>query len=172
MITAQELIRILDLKPLPVEGGYYRETYRSGLILSAPCLGGAYPGSRAVGTAIYYLLTPETFSAMHRLRSDEVFHFYLGDPVEMLQLAPGGSGRLITLGTDLRSGQQFQTVVPAGVWQGSKLRSGGAFALLGTTMAPGFEFADFEPGKQDELQAEYPDFAGWIEQLYSKRADQ
>ncbi len=165
MLTAQDLILHLGLQPLPLEGGYYRETYRSGLTLPADCLGGKYPTSRAAGTAIYYLLTPETFSAMHRLRGDEVFHFYLGDPVEMLLLADGGSGRLITLGTDLFGGQQPQMVVPAGLWQGSKLRPGGEFALLGTTMAPGFAFEDFEAGRRQELQGAYPDWASWIGQL-------
>jgi predicted cupin superfamily sugar epimerase len=111
------------------------------------------------------LLTPDTFSALHRLRGEEVFHFYLGDPMEMLQLAPDGSGRLVLLGTDLLSGQQPQTVVPAGVWQGSRLRPGGAFALLGTTMAPGFDFADFEAGKREQLQTQYPNFADLIERL-------
>lgn len=165
MLTGEQLIRRMELKPLPREGGYYRETYRSRLTLPADCLGGTYPGSRVAGTAIYYLLTPETFSALHRLRGDEVFHFYLGDPVEMLLLEGASSGRLITLGSDLVGGQQPQVVVPAGVWQGSRLRPGGAFALLGTTMAPGFDFEDFEAGQRAVLQAEYPDFDEWIEQL-------
>lgn len=164
-MTAEGLIRILEMKPLPREGGYYRETYRSRLTLPADSLGGMYNGPRAAATAIYYLLTPETFSALHRLRGDELFHFYLGDPVEMLLLESAGSGRWLTLGTDFASGQQPQVMVPAGVWQGSRLRAGGAFALLGTTMAPGFEFADFEAGKREELQTEYPAFSTWIEEL-------
>jgi len=165
MITAMELLEILELKPLPLEGGYYRETYRSSLVLPASYLSGTYPGCRSAGTAIYYLLTPETFSALHRLRGDEVFHFYLGDPVEMLQLPPDGTGQLLTLGTDLRSGQLPQALAPAGVWQGSRLRPGGQFALLGTTMAPGFDFADFEAGQREVLQRLYPAFADWIERL-------
>jgi predicted cupin superfamily sugar epimerase len=134
-------------------------------VLSEPCLGGVHAGARAAGTAIYYLLTPETFSALHRLRGDEVFHFYLGDPVDMLQLSPDGLGKWVTLGSDLESGQQPQVVVPAGVWQGSKLRPGGQYALLGTTMAPGFDVADFELGRREELLAAYPDFAEAIQGL-------
>src|SRR5579871_274890 len=98
-MTAADLIRLLDLRPHETEGGFYRETYRSPLLLPASALGPAYPAARSASTAIYYLLTPHTFSEMHRLPSDEVFHFYLGDPVEMLQLDDGG-GRVVTLGTD------------------------------------------------------------------------
>jgi predicted cupin superfamily sugar epimerase len=81
---------------------------------------------------------------MHRLRSDEVFHFYLGDEVEMLQLWPDGTGRRVGLGSDLAAGMLPQTVVPQGVWQGSRLVRGGRFALLGCTVSPGFDYADFE----------------------------
>jgi predicted cupin superfamily sugar epimerase len=154
VLTPAQLITALDLKPLPLEGGYFRETYRSPLRWNG----------KSASTAIYYLLTPDTFSALHRLPTDEVFHFYLGDPVEMLQLGPSG-GRTITLGTDVLGGQCPQAVVPAGVWQGSVLRPGGAFALLGTTMAPGFDFADYEAGERGQLTAAFPEFAEWIERL-------
>ena len=101
---------------------------------------------------------------MHRLQSDEVFHFYGGGTVEMLQLFPDGSGRTVILG-DLASGGQPQVVVPRGVWQGSMLRQGGAFALLGCTVAPGFDYADYESGLRDELLAQYPQFADLIRRL-------
>ncbi len=117
---------------------------------------------RPFGTAIYYLLAPETFSAMHRLKSDEIFHFYLGDPVEMLQLLPDGTGRTLLLGPDLLSGMQPQVVVPAGIWQGTRLLKGGRFALLGTTVSPGFEFADYESGQRDKPIKSYPKFREWI----------
>lgn len=113
---------------------------------------------------MYYLLTPETCSALHRLPTDEVFHFYLGDPVEMLQLFPNSTGRLLTLGPELRLGQQPQVLVPAGVWQGSALQPGGTVALLGTTVAPGFDFADYEAGTP-YLARQYPEFAARIERL-------
>src|SRR5215471_11491588 len=100
MLTAQEIIDALDLQPLPGEGGYYRETYRSGA---------SYPErGRSLSTAIYYLLMSDTFSALHRLPSDELFHFYWGDPVSMLQLWPDGTGRIVALGPDLRAGQALQ----------------------------------------------------------------
>src|SRR5579884_2951557 len=121
MITVAEILTILQLQPLPREGGFYRETYRSARQWPSAALAPTYRSTRAASTAIYYLLTPQTFSALHRLPTDEVFHFYLGDPVEMLQLGPGPEGRLVTLGTDLHAGQQPQVVVPAGVWQGSIL---------------------------------------------------
>jgi predicted cupin superfamily sugar epimerase len=171
MPTATDLIRLLHLEPLPREGGWYRETYRSALQLPAEVLSPRYEHARSAGTAIYYLLTPDTCSALHRLPTDEVFHFYLGDPVEMLQLGPGqkDGGRVLTLGSDILVGQQVQTVVPAGVWQGSVLREGGAFALLGTTMAPGFDFADYEAAEHDALCAAFPDFAQRITRLCPQR---
>ncbi len=165
-MTAEQLIALLGLSPLPREGGWFRETYRADLELPAGVLAGRCSGARAAGTAIYYLLTPDAFSALHRLRGDEVFHFYLGDPVEMLQLDPrSGAGRVLVLGSDLVAGQQPQAVVPRGVWQGSRLRPGGAFALLGTTMAPGFDFADYEGADPDALAARFPAFSEVIRHL-------
>jgi uncharacterized protein len=99
---------------------------------------------------------------MHRLQSDEIFHFYFGDPVEMLQLRPDGSGKVITLGSDILSGMQPQVIVPRGVWQGATLVKGGKFALLGTTVSPGFELADYESGERDELVNAYPQFRDLI----------
>lgn len=167
MPTADELIRLLRLEPLPREGGWYRETYRSALTLPASVLGLSHRAARSAGTAIYYLLTPDTCSALHRLPTDEVFHFYLGDPVEMLQLGPRAEdgGRIVTLGPDLLAGQQVQAVVPAGVWQGRRLRTGGAFALMGTTMAPGFDFADYDAADRVALSAAFPAFATHIAHL-------
>jgi predicted cupin superfamily sugar epimerase len=167
MLTAEDLIRLLRLEPLTREGGWYRETYRSTLQLPASALAPRYSATRAAGTAIYYLLTPDTFSALHRLPSEEVFHFYMGDPVEMLQLGPSPKegGRIVTLGSDILAGQQVQTVVPTGVWQGSQLREGGCFALMGTTMTPGFDFADYEAGERSVLTAMYQEFAERIARL-------
>lgn len=157
MATAEELIAALDLRPLPREGGYYRETYRSA----------DRARDRSLCTAIYYLLTADTCSALHRLPSDEVFHFYHGDPVSMLQLWPDGTGRIVTLGPDVRAGQAPQIVVPAGVWQGSWLAFGGRFAMLGTTMAPGFDRADYQAGERPTLTNAYPAFAALIARLTS-----
>ena len=102
---------------------------------------------------------------MHRLVSDEVFHFYMGNPVEMLQLFPDGKGKVITMGTDLKAEQSPQIIVPAGVWQGSRLAPGGAVALMGTTVAPGFDFADYESGELEKLIQQYPDFTTMIREL-------
>ena len=165
-LTADEVKRLLSLRPLPEEGGFYAETYRSEAI-PAEALPAGPSGPRSFGTAIYYLLTRESFSALHRLRFDEVFHFYLGDPVEQLHLRPDGGGRRVVLGQDLAAGMRPQVVVPRGVWQGARLLPGGrqGYALLGTTMAPGFDFADFERGDREGLIAAYPAFRYLIVEL-------
>jgi hypothetical protein len=162
MLTADKIIALLNLKPHPEEGGYFVETYRSSEIILEKALPSRYKGVRSFGTAIYYLLTPETFSAMHRLQSDEIFHFYLGDPVEMLQLWPDGSGRVLIMGSDILNGMQPQVVVPRGVWQGARLLKDGKFALLGTTVSPGFEWIDYESGRRDDLVKAYPKFRDLI----------
>jgi hypothetical protein len=158
-LTAAQIMSLLGLKPLPLEGGFFHETYRSADVFSA------YGRDKAAGTAIYYLLTPDTFSALHRLLTDEIFHFYLGDPVHMLQLLQDGQGRELVLGSDLLAGQRPQVVVPRGVWQGSCLAPGGAFALLGTTMAPGFDFRDYEAGDRTALARQYPAYRDRIGRL-------
>jgi predicted cupin superfamily sugar epimerase len=165
MTIAEEIIKKLDLRPHPREGGYFRETYRSVEQHPPGSLGLRFEGLRSFKTAIYYLITPETFSPMHRLPGDEIFHFYLGDPVRMLQLRPNGSGQVLVLGNDLLAGQQVQVVVPGGVWQGCCLEPGSMYALMGTTMAPGFDYADYSPGRRDELIAAYPNHAALIERL-------
>lgn len=167
--TAEELIRKLKLQPLPLEGGFFLETYRARDLIPRETLGRKYDGPRNLGTAIYYLLTPETFSAMHSLPGDEIFHFYLGDPVEMLQLKPDGSGEIVLIGNDLGRGMTPQVLVEGSVWQGSRLLPGGRFALLGTTMAPGFEFADYKPGDRSFLLNKYPAYADQIAQLTKGR---
>lgn len=139
----------MDLKPHP-EGGYYRETYRSPTAIpdSSP--------RRAYSTAIYYFLVPGSVSKLHWLTADEVFHFYLGDPVTWVLLSPGGNMKKITLGQDMKKGHQLQMVLPAGTWFGGLLNEGGQYALMGTTVAPGFEFEDFVLGKREELLKAFP----------------
>ncbi|MEM9598233.1 MAG: cupin domain-containing protein [Acidobacteriota bacterium] len=167
-VTAEALVRRLDLVPHP-EGGFYRETYRSAAEIPADALtygsgaagsgGQGFPGPRVQGTAIYYLLTPDTFSEMHRLRADEVWHHYLGDAVEQLQLDPAtGAGRWVVYGKDLAAGQVPQGLAPRSVWQGARLVADGehGFALLGCTMAPGFDFADYEAGRRHDLATAFP----------------
>jgi len=178
MATAGRIIRLLGLRPHP-EGGYFSEVWRSPERLAVNALPPRYSGGRTLSTAIYYLITPEFFSRMHRLRSDEIFHFYMGDPVEMLLLAPRsaarrfgaenseGAGRKLIVGPDVEKGQRPLAVVRRGTWQGARLKTKrkGAFALMGTTMAPGFDEADFEEGKREALIREYPDFADAIRAL-------
>jgi predicted cupin superfamily sugar epimerase len=164
-MNADEIRGLLGMLPLPREGGYFVETHRSLQQLPLSALPSGYQGRRAAGTAIYYLLTPETCSAMHRLPGDEIFHFYLGDPVEMLQLHPDGRGETVVIGPNLAEGMRPQVIVPAGVWQGSHLIPGGCYALLGTTMAIGFDFQDYEGGSRDQLVEEYPQFSDLIERL-------
>ncbi len=158
-MTAEEIKRRLGLEAHPREGGYFVQTWRSDEQIPPSVLPSRYSGPRAAGTAIYYLLEPSNFSEMHRLASDEVFHFYLGDPVEMLQLHPDGSSRVVLLGSDLSAGMLPQLVVPKNVWQGSRLVPGGKVALLGCTVSPGFDYADYETGKCAELSSQYPDEA-------------
>ena len=148
MLTAKQVQELFKLQPLEPEGGYFAETFRSPL-----------------SSAIYYMLTPETFSELHRLPTDEVFHFYLGGPVRMLQLFPDGAALEVVIGADILAGERPQVVVPAGVWQGSRVEPGAAFALLGATMAPGFDYADYEEGRRSELIGLYPDHARQIERL-------
>lgn len=154
---------MLKLEPHPVEGGSYRRTYTSGL--TAQVERGEATVSRAMGTAIYYLLEPGTFSEMHVLASDELFHFYLGDPVEMLQLWPSGETTVVVLGPDLEKGQQVQVLVPAGVWQGTRLIGDGKVALLGCSVVPGFDFADYVSGSYAELVARWSEEAERIRGL-------
>ncbi len=162
--SANDVIALLGLRPLPREGGYFIETFRGEAVAAG--VSDANEG-RSVKTAIYYLMTPHAFSALHRLPSPELFHFYLGDPVEQLLLFPDGTGRLVRLADDLLAGERPQSLVPGGVWQGARLAAGGdhGFALLGTTMAPGFDFADYEGGRREELTRAYPAFRALIEAL-------
>jgi uncharacterized protein len=167
MNTPQQLIEMFNLNPLPVEGGLFFQTYCSPESITRDHLPERYSGSKPFGTAIVYLLTPEpdSFSALHRLPTDEVYHFYLGDPVELLQLHPDGRSERIILGQDIFNGQKVQHVVPRDVWQGSHLIPGGKFALLGTTMAPGYTDEDYVGGEAEALIAKYPDREQIIKQL-------
>ncbi len=150
------------MKRIPQEGGWFAVTYTSEDLLDGGMLPPRYAGrSHAAGGAIVVVVTPRDFSAMHRLQTDEVWHFYGGSPLKMLLLYPDGKGRTVTLGSNVLGGELVQFTVPKRVWQGaapidSTARS---FSLIGTQMSPGFESSDFEIGYRDELQREYPAFA-------------
>lgn len=154
-MTEKELIELLRLEPLPGEGGFYRQTYRAKGVIPETVLP-QHQGPRAFGTAIYYLVTREGFSALHLVPQDEVFHFYLGDPVEMLQITNSGETNRVLIGPDLRANQSPQVVAPGNVWQGTRLIEGGKWALLGCTVCPGFEFADFKMKTREEFIKLFP----------------
>ncbi len=166
MLDAETIIKELGLAPLPREGGYYAQTFSSTIMVPKETLGPAYKDERAISSAIYYLITRETYSSMHRLPGTEIFHLYMGGPVETTLLYEDGTGEVITTGTEIEFGIRPQLIVPAGVWQGSRLAPNNeGFALLGTTMAPGFEFGDYEHGVREELIKSHPDFTDEITRL-------
>jgi predicted cupin superfamily sugar epimerase len=159
--TTEAIIQELGLEPHP-ERGYYRETYRS----TSEVASHRHRGSRAASTAIYFLVTakePATF--LHRLVSDEVFHLYDGGPLEILRLFPDGTWDVAVLGMNLDAGERPQVVIPAGSWFGTELGAGAPHCLVGCTVAPGFEFADFELAQGPELQARYPAAADRIRRM-------
>jgi predicted cupin superfamily sugar epimerase len=148
-LTADELIKRLELNPHP-EGGYYRETYRS----LSPIPGVNPP--KVFSTAIYFMLTPGDVSKFHRLASDEIFHFYQGDASEWVWLTADRKMKKIILGSDLKRGEVLQMVIPAGTWFAGQLVSRGRYCLMGTTVAPGFDFPDLEFANRQDLLKLYP----------------
>ncbi|WP_020611695.1 cupin domain-containing protein [Sediminispirochaeta bajacaliforniensis] len=159
----KRLIDTLGLEPLPVEGGYFRQSYRSKAALM---------GGRPAATAIYFLLTaPDGFSALHRLDADELFHFYLGDTVESLFLYPDGRMEHMELGQNIFSGQKLQALCPAGTWQGHRIKPGGTWALIGSTMAPGFSSDCFTGGERTALMDSYPEASELIAELTRPGSD-
>ena len=145
-MNAEHYIKTLGLLPHP-EGGYYRETYRSKESFNPDPFG----GQRNYSTAIYFLLEKANFSALHRIKSDELWHFYAGDPLEVIEIDAGGELKITELGKN-----NFQYGVPAGNWFGSRVKHGGEFSLVGCTVAPGFDFADFEMAEREKLLKEFP----------------
>jgi uncharacterized protein len=162
--TAAYWIEKLRLERHP-EGGYFRQTYKADLILSKESLPGQFNGARAASTAIYFLLKGENFSAFHRLRSDEIWHFYTGAPLVVHVIAEDGKYSEILLGGNFEAGEKFQAVVEAGCWFASEVRDRKSWALVGCTVSPGFEFEDFEMGNIRELVQEYPQHREVIERL-------
>jgi predicted cupin superfamily sugar epimerase len=160
---AQRWIEALRLQPHP-EGGYYREVYRSSQRLLGCCLF-QHEGPRVAATAIYFLLPGEQFSALHRLRSDEIWHFYAGSPLTIHVIDPQGNLSQLKLGKDIENGESFQVVVPAGCWFGATVDEPDGYTLVGCTVAPGFEFEDFELGSRQQLIEQYPQHRELIERL-------
>jgi uncharacterized protein len=162
--NARYWIEKLQLEPHP-EGGYFRQTYRSEVLIAREALPAEFSGTRAVSTAIYFLLEGKNFSAFHRLRSDEVWHFYAGDPLLVHVIDPIGKHSTIFLGRNPEVEQTLQAVVSAGCWFASHVWDWKSFALVGCTVAPGFDFEDFEMGKRGELIARYPWHRELVERL-------
>ena len=162
--SARYWIDRLKLIPHP-EGGHYRETYRSELSIPRDALPTQFAGPRPVSTAIYFLLESNNFSAFHRLRSDELWHFYAGSPITVHVIEPDGSYSEIQLGADPDAGQVLQAVVKAERWFASQVLDDTSFALAGCTVAPGFDFADFELGKRSDLVKLYPQHRALIDRL-------
>ncbi|MFF7872106.1 cupin domain-containing protein [Streptomyces qaidamensis] len=154
-MTPEDLIAHYGLEPIPSEGGLFRQTWA----------GPERPDGRPEGTAIVALLTADDFSALHRLPTDEIWHFYRGDPLELLLLALDGTTRTVVLGPEVLRGQHVQFTVPAGTWMGGRVEAGGSWTLFGCTMAPGFTFAGYEHGDAAELTARYPAEAAGIARL-------
>ena len=152
-LIVQQLIQFYQLLPHP-EGGYYKETYRSSEFIPLNSLPERFTGERNFSTAIYFLLVENSFSAFHRIQSDECWHFYTGDSVDIHVLHPNGNYQLIKLGNNIEIGEQYQAVVPAGAWFASK--TNGNYSLVGCTVSPGFDFADFELANTLELASQFP----------------
>lgn len=163
-MTAKDWVQHLEMLPHP-EGGYYKETYKSGELISLDGLPDRFSGPRSMGTAIYFLLEKEDFSAFHRLKADEAWHFYDGSTICIHQIDSEGNYTKQLLGKDLHSEAVPQTVVPAGTWFAAEVLDKSSFALVGCTMAPGFEFEDFEMPARAELQAMFPKYGELIERF-------
>jgi uncharacterized protein len=163
-MTVQQLIQQYNLQPHP-EGGWYKETYKSTEYISGNALPERFDGSRAFSTAIYFLLEQGNFSAFHRIKSDECWHFYAGDPLLIYVIQANGTLDITHLGNDIEKGQVFQFVVPANCWFASTPAPGSHFSFVGCTVAPGFDFTDFELAKASSLSALFPQHIAIIEEL-------
>ena len=158
--SAGAYVKLLDLQPHP-EGGYYKETYRAEQVVSV----NGFSGDRNVSTGIYYLLEKGSFSAFHRIKSDEMWHFYDGTGLSVYVIDEMGDLEIIRLGHNLAHGERLQAVVPAGRWFASRVESENGFALVGCTVSPGFDFNDFELANRDQLTEEFPAHAELIKDL-------
>lgn len=161
----EEVISSLKLEKHPEEGGWFRETYRSAEKFGGGSLPSRYQGDRAYSTHMYYLISADHFSGLHLVKSDEVYHFYLGDPALLCLIAPDGTARETVLGSNISAGETLQCLVPFGHWQAVHLKPGGQWALLGCTVSPGFEYIDFEDGNRQSLLAQFPQHKELITKL-------
>jgi predicted cupin superfamily sugar epimerase len=164
MLTSQQLIDKYRLRSHP-EGGYYLETYRSKEMIPSDALPDRFKGGRSFSTSIYFLLEGKQFSAFHRIQADELWHFYDGVGLHIYVIYPDGIGDVLKLGDDLANGYSFQHIVPSGSWFASKPADENGFSFVGCTVAPGFDFADFELADKRQLIKQYPEHEEWISNL-------
>jgi len=151
----QDLISFYGLLPHP-EGGFYKRTYAADQVISKDCLGDEFDGERLISTAIFYLLTPGTFSAFHRIKSDELWHFYEGTSLHIHVIHPTGNYEILKLGDNLLNGESFQHLVKAGSWFASVPSKPDGYSFVGCTVSPGFDFNDFELADRELLSNDYP----------------
>jgi predicted cupin superfamily sugar epimerase len=162
--SAEYWIDKLDLKAHP-EGGYDREIYRSPETIPSSALPDRFTGPRVFSTSIYFLLKDDEFSALHRIKSDEIWHFYAGSPLTLHVIDPAGNHLTFLLGPDPDAGESFQVVIPAESWYGALLSAPNTYALVGGTVAPGFDFEDFELGDRSDLIRSFPVHRDMIRKL-------
>ena len=156
MLSSQDIVRKLNLNPHP-EGGYFRETYRSSDVLPEDVLDNNIQGPRNTSTGIYYLLESDDFSALHKINQDEMWHFYLGDAIALSMISEHGKLSTVTIGSNILKGELLQFVVPKNYWFGARILKENSFALLGCTVAPGFDFKDFTLGNRHDLINQFPE---------------
>lgn len=160
-----QIISNLALKPHP-EGGYFKETYRYEGFVNSAEVKSDHPTRRNFSTGIYFLLTAGNFSAFHRIQQDEMWHFYLGAPIELTEITPEGKLINTVIGSDLSAGEKPQYVVPGGNWFASRVLPGaGEYSLAGCTVSPGFDFADFEMASRTKLSEEFPHLISIVAEL-------
>jgi len=162
MNKTEKIIEVLDLLPHP-EGGFFRETYRNKGVVGVDGLSADYSGNRNYSTCIYFLLTSDGFSAFHRIKQDEIWHFYDGSPLTLYLISPEGDYSTVIIGRELENGQVPQFVVPGGYWFGATVEN--EYSLVGCTVSPGFDFMDFELAKREELMSVYPEHSEVIKRL-------
>lgn len=163
-MTAHDLVQLLELQPHP-EGGFYKEVYRSIEVVSESCLPERFTGERSFCTSIYYLLEKGDFSAFHRIKSDEIWHYYQGGSVLIHMLHPNSTYKCKTVGSNISGNAVFQLVIPVGTWFAVEPAAGTDFILSGCTVAPGFDFADFELADKNKLNEQFPGYEHIIDRL-------
>lgn len=163
-MNVDTIVKELSLLPHP-EGGYYKETYRSSLTIANTCLPNDFLGDRNIATGIYFLIEKGNFSALHKIKSDETWHFYYGDALEVIEISETGGLTITQIGSHILKGELFQYTVKANTWFGSRVSNNGNFSLVGCTVYPGFDFNDFELAKQHDLIQLFPQHSQLITEL-------